>query len=420
MARTATAIAIIALTASLASAQPASNSAGYEWTPFAQQKAASSFADIHDFTPSCYYGLAAPMFVGKTLYGVLNLDSNLDVGCVFSLVPNGAKPAAYKELHAFGGQEATGDANNSHGQPVQIGDFLYDTGFAGGKFGNGVVFRFSLKTHKDEVLHSFDELASGGSPPTGLGADSVGDLFGVANEGDTRCGDLGCGLVFEMVLDRKTGKYSYHILHKFSQFNDGNTPLGAPVVFNRVVYGTTSAGGKYGNGTVYELTVVNGKWHYTVIHQFTGKKDGAASQSSLTVHDGKLYGTTRFGGKSFGVVFEMTPPTKSHPSWMFRTLHEFATSPDGAGPLTAPVFAKNGTLYGVTGFGGNHFSDGTIYSISPAGHEAVLYAFPEKAHGTQDWGTPSAGVVFGPDGRLYGLIVAAGKHGYGYAFSFQP
>ncbi len=225
-----------------------------------------------------------------------------------------------------------------------------------------------------------------------------------------------------MTLDKKTGKYSYEILHKFSTGSDGNTPLGAPIVFNGAVYGTTSAGGKDGQGSVYELVEKDGKWSYSVIHQFTGNKDGGHSQSTLTVHDNKLYGTTRYGGKSFGVVFEMTPPKKQGDDWGFHTLYEFKHSPDGAGPLTAPVFAKDGTLYGVTGFGGNLYSDGTIYSLDPKKNwqESVLYKFPEKDNGGSDWGTPYAGVVFGPDGRLYGLILAGGPHAYGYAFSFKP
>jgi uncharacterized repeat protein (TIGR03803 family) len=409
-------VAVLGLSALAASAQTTG-----DWVPFAAQRTAPSFIDIHDFTSTCYYGLATPMFVGKTLYGVLNLDSNPDIGCIFTLTPKGSA-YAYKEVYAFK-EQFTGDANNAHGTPIQIGHDLYDTSFSGGAHGEGTVFRYSLNTGKDEVLHSFNALADGTSPPTGLGADGDGDLFGVVNGGSTKCGDLGCGLVFELAFDKKNGTYSYHILHKFTPFGDGNDPLGAPVVFKGAVYGTTNAGGKHKQGTVYELVPAkNGKWTYRVIHQFTGHKDGGRSQSSLTIHDNKLYSTTRYGGASFGVVFEMAPPKKAGGDWSFTTLYEFKHSPDGAGPLQAPVFAKNGTLYGVTGYGGNIYSDGTIYSLDPKKNwkESVLYKFPEKDHATSDWGNPSAGVVFGPDGRLYGLILAAGKHRFGYAFSFKP
>ncbi len=144
-----------------------------------------------------------------------------------------------------------------------------------------------------------------------------------------------------------------------------------------------SAGGKDKQGTIYELVEKDGKWSYSVIHHFTGKKDGGRSQSTLTIHDDKLYGTTRYGGESYGVVFEMTPPKKSGDAWGFSTLYEFKHSPDGAGPLTAPVFAKDGTLYGVTGFGGNLYSDGDLLTRSKNWQESVLYCV-EKDNGGSD------------------------------------
>ncbi len=84
---------------------------------------------------------------------------------------------------------------------ILIGHDLYDTSFAGGTHGEGTGFRYSLDTHKADVLHSFNTFADGISPPTGLGADSDGDLFGVVNGGSTKCGDLGCGLDFALMLD---------------------------------------------------------------------------------------------------------------------------------------------------------------------------------------------------------------------------
>lgn len=75
------------------------------------------------------------------------------------------------------------------------------------------------------------------------------------------------------------------------------------------VYGTCGAGGRYGEGIVFKLSPQgNGTWKYTLLHTFTGQ-DGAAPVGNLTFGpDGKLYGTTSIGGAyGGGVVFQLTP-----------------------------------------------------------------------------------------------------------------
>jgi uncharacterized repeat protein (TIGR03803 family) len=60
---------------------------------------------------------------------------------------------------------------------------------------------------------------------------------------------------------------------------------------------------------VFKLTPgSNGKWKYSVLHRFTGK-DGWSPQASVILDDkGNLYGTTTEGGAyGYGVVFEITP-----------------------------------------------------------------------------------------------------------------
>ncbi|MGA9795486.1 MAG: choice-of-anchor tandem repeat GloVer-containing protein [Rhizomicrobium sp.] len=414
------ALAFAALTSSVAGAQPVTNNAGYDWTPFAQQNAGSKFTDIYDFSSTpCYYPIATPVFVGKVLYGFMNLDQSEDIGCIFSLTPKGSK-ATYKTVYPF---KLDGDPNNVQGTPIVIGNYIYNTSFDGGANENGSVFRYGVKTGKIEVLHSFQDAPDGGSPTAGLALAGSGNLFGVALEGSFACGDAGCGMVYEMVLNKKSGNYTYKILHKFDTGNGGNYPRGAPTVFNGAVYGTTSAGGKSGEGTVYELVPgKNGKWTYSLIHAFTGKNDGGASLAALTLYKGSLYGTTRDDGQyGGGVLFKLTPPAKKGASWTFTALHQFkgGSAGDGYGPITAPVVGNNGILYGLTVYGGHAYSDGAIYAFNVAsGKEAVVYKFPQK--NGQDWGTPQGNLALSPSGVLYGLIEAGGAHEYGYAFSFKP
>jgi uncharacterized repeat protein (TIGR03803 family) len=44
------------------------------------------------------------------------------------------------------------------------------------------------------------------------------------------------------------------VLHSFGHGSDGETPLAGLIDLKGTLYGTTSAGGKYGKGTVFALT----------------------------------------------------------------------------------------------------------------------------------------------------------------------
>jgi uncharacterized repeat protein (TIGR03803 family) len=71
--------------------------------------------------------------------------------------------------------------------------------------------------------------------------------------------------------------------------------------------GTTYAGGSFGDGTVYELEPVNGGWRETILYSFN-ISDGLRPQSGL-ITDGKTnwFGTTSEGGNyGQGVVFELS------------------------------------------------------------------------------------------------------------------
>ena len=58
------------------------------------------------------------------------------------------------------------------------------------------------------------------------------------------------GTVFRMSLTGTDEK----VLHSFGHGSDGATPLAGLIDVKGTLYGTTSAGGKYGDGTVFALT----------------------------------------------------------------------------------------------------------------------------------------------------------------------
>jgi len=76
--------------------------------------------------------------------------------------------------------------------------------------------------------------------------------------------------------------------------------------------------------------------------------------------NGKRSGTTYFGGAYyyFGTVFSVTTAGKE------TIIHSFeaASEGDGSNPV-APVINVNGKLYGTTEYGGTH-NEGTVFAVS--------------------------------------------------------
>jgi uncharacterized repeat protein (TIGR03803 family) len=92
--------------------------------------------------------------------------------------------------------------------------------------------------------------------------------------------------------------------------NDASTgtyPYGG-VIFDASgnLWGTATGGGTSGDGLIYELTPPSPAavpWTETVLHNFSGGKDGTAPDSSLLLRGGRFFGTTLRGGTMSCVAF---------------------------------------------------------------------------------------------------------------------
>ena len=126
---------------------------------------------------------------GTTRYGGSSSCQPFGCGVVFKLRPNGT----LRVLHSFNGADGAG----SEGSLIRsaIGH-LYGTTYAGGAVGAGVVFELDPNGN-ETVLHSFG-VTDGWGPYNGLVRDAAGNLYGTASNGGSGCGDMGCGLVFEL------------------------------------------------------------------------------------------------------------------------------------------------------------------------------------------------------------------------------
>jgi uncharacterized repeat protein (TIGR03803 family) len=200
--------------------------------------------------------------------------------------------------------------------------------------------------------------------------------------------------------------------------------------------GTTLQGGKYGGGTVFELTQkANGSWGYAMIYSFKGgTADGDGPSTGVILgHANNLYGTTANGGANgYGIVFQLTPPTKTVPHWTEKILHSFgAPTDDGQFPAGSLTLGLNGTLYGTTlqggantncqnGSGGSS-ACGTVFELKLAKsgkwEYATIYSFGLSA--ITDDGQNPVGVTY-YNGNLYGATEQGGSNGEGTVFELNP
>ena len=331
------------------------------------------------------------------LYGTATNGGAYGYGSVFKIGLSGTLTTLWsfcKETNCPDG------AYPQAGLTLVVGGDLYGTTYRGGKYGYGEVFKIT-PTGDLTVVYSFCALTScadGYYPTEGIamiqGTD--GNLYGSVS---------GNGGIFRLTLAGKrswlwiypaaTPIYGPSGLMQASDgnfyltdsgrdgYSDGNiwkiTPAGKGTKFygfcqltncadgaapggalaqgaNGSLYGTASGGGKYGDGTLFALTLA-GK--LTTLHSFdyetAGNLGGDENSSVILGSDGNFYGDAVFGGEGCvsgcGTVFKITP------TGVLTTLHEFEDVKDGSGPWGL-MQDTSGEFYGSTTYGCSPFATG--------------------------------------------------------------
>ena len=350
-------------------------------------------------------------------------DSSYYGGVIFQVSSQGVESLVYNfptlsEGLAPNGWLAKDSSGNFYGTTAGGG---YTAGQCKRFAGCGLVYKLTGGT--EQVLYDFRGLSDGQEPNGGLILDKNGNLYGTTYKGGQ--GDGGKpGTVFEL---SPTGSES--ILHRFgSSKSDGKLPTSGLVMDKKGnLYGTTSAGGAIGSygpglpcvercGTVYEVTAAGVE---KTLYTFKGSKngDGAAPFASLILDSsGNLYGTTYAGGAyGYGTIFKLTP------AGVETILYSFIGLPDAGNPVGRLLMDGQGNMYGTTSFGGM-YGDGAVFELSASGTESVLYSFTGGADGS----SPFDGLVMDRAGNLYGTTEVGGNfnnscpEGCGVVFKVVP
>ena len=275
-------------------------------------------------------------------------------------------------------------------------------------------------------------------------------------------------LALALVSSAQAGA-KFKVLHAFGVGKDGAGLYGSLAVDSEgSLYGTTSGGGQYGDGTVFELRPQrDGKWTETMIHSFNCKERVGCIPAAGLVFDaaGSLYGKTSThvfelkpssGGWALSVLYDHGGPSNllldhaqnlyapmgpgeyglgavnelvRSKGWKEASLYSFCPKRpcvDGWSPFAGVTWGSAGSLYGTTQYGGDsrycgNTGCGVVYQLTPdetgSWKETVLHSFPAfKGDGSVLYD----GVILDTSGNVYGATYQGGSIDCGVIFKLTP
>ncbi len=310
----------------------------------------ATFAGTNGANP--YAGLIADS--SGNLYGTTYRGGANNDGTAFEL--SGANHQTFTQLVAFNG------SNGADPQAALSADSsgnLYGTTAYGGAYGDGVVFELSGAAHQTAgTLASFTS-ATGTNPAGPLVVNASGVLYGTTYSG----GAAGYGTAFYLAQNPglKGGIYSLGVLATFNGSTGTNPIAGLTSDSAGNLYGTTSAGGANGSGIAFEIPAAA---PLTLSTLATFSPAAGAKPGGTLVADaaGNLYGTTTAGGSTgLGTVFELSGTTHQ----TLTTLATFNVS-SGYNPYAGLRDRRGRRPVRRRPLGGGTQRGGTVFELSGA------------------------------------------------------
>jgi uncharacterized repeat protein (TIGR03803 family) len=266
----------------------------------------------------------------------------------------------------------------------------------------------------------------------------------------------------------KTDGTGETMLRNFNQHPDGyNGVAGVTEIPGDSLVGTLTAGGSHDGGIIYSIR--KDGTEFTVLHEFEDDPgmdlEGSSPESKLVLYDGRLFGTTSRGGSyEFGVVYEINPdgtgfhviadiPTGftgrgdqstgdigiTSDARIIGAFYQFAHFSDG----DQRFFSVDTSGLNFHGFGNVNQYESGHFNNSPLILDDETIAFTTQSMGRHDGGTFSevsssmstfglfhfgasvngfrpGELIKGSDGRLFGLTRFGGPGGNGIIYSIMP
>ncbi len=276
--------------------------------------------------------------------------------------------------------------------------YLYGLTYSGGTHNYGVITRLDRTTNTQTTPFAFNG-ANGSTPLGSLVQATNGKLYGLTYDG----GSTNQGVLFS--YDPASAAQTK--LLDFNSTTGFNPEVSLVQATDGKLYGSTASSGSSAPGVLFSFDPATAV--YTKLFNFNGT-NGNSPGTLMQATDGKLYGMTLTGGSSnLGVIYSFDPTTA-----VFTKLYDFDYN-NGANPYGSFVQATDGKLYGTTAYGGSS-GNGVIFSFDPATHIYSKRFDFDYANGT----TPTGNLTLAANGTLYGGTPNGGNNDNGVLFSFNP
>lgn len=322
---------------------------------------------------------------------IFGSTTGVNDGTVFK-IPNNT--ANVQTIATFTGANGSGPSAVT----VNAAGDVFGTGFSGGAFGAGNVFKVVSNSGNVTDLFSFDGNKNLSSPSGSVIFDNAGTLYATSQTG----GERGFGAVFQV----SKGATTPTVRATFDFSNNGSSPsAGLTFDKNGNLYGTTATGGNaHDDGTVFRLD--NGATSITQVAVFNNNNGNHSLSKVVFDKDGNLFGTTLFGGANgIGSVFEIASGSTA-----ITTVFSFSGA-DGQNPRAGLAINSDGNLFGTTSSGGAN-GKGTVFEITGSGHSFQNIASFNGTNGNN----PISSIAFDSHGNLIGTTQAGGANGLGTVF----
>ena len=284
---------------------------------------------------------------------------------------------------------------------------MWGTTRLGGDYNAGTIFKIDSQGNNHQLIHSFEKV-QGKYPATDLVEMGNGILYGMAESGGNSSSN---GVIYTYDINTK----KYDIKHVFNDTNGRHPKGGLTLAGNGKLYGLTSSGGAFNRGVIFEFDPITETQTVKYSFPVNGNTGENPYGTLVLAGNGKLYGTTYWGGTyAKGVLFEFNPLTGA-----FAKKKDF----NGVGLGKQPgslMKASNGKLYGITSYGGTgygpFFNYGTLFEYNPSNNLLIKkYDFNASSNGR----VPMGRLVQGDNGHLYGMTYEGGTYGVGVLFEFN-
>jgi len=391
---------------------------GHYGTVWSYDYSTDTFTRLHSFAggaadgATVYHGVAES---AGTLYGVTYQGGDSNQGTIWRIDTDGSN---YQVLHEF--SSASGGLANPYSRPVIAGGKLWGAARYGGSGGAGGLWRINLDGSGYTKVADFDGYGAGteGAQPAGdLAVDSAGNILGTASEG----GPTGWGTIWKYTAP--AGTPALTVLHAFNGFTGQYSQSGVAIDSSNRLYVTTTRAGQYGYGTLVRCTnPASGPGAASVLMNFdgvsvyapyTGVVQGASSGTTLNFFGVSWYGgiTNPYQGSSgAGALYKVAVPASgSATQTLLHSFHVLDTHQPYGDLVLNP---KDGYYYGTTYYGGA-FNNGSIFKVAPNGSYTTIHHFNNYL---LEGANPRSGLCLARDGSLYGLTWYGGSWSSGTFF----